>query len=118
MMSQPSWFLLSSREAAVRASLASVAIWWVVFSIPLFRHVPEPAALRRDGVAPGLAIGAAVKGLVETLRELRRYRQAFLLLLAFLIYNDGIQTIIRMATVYGSEIQISTGAMITALVLV
>jgi UMF1 family MFS transporter len=42
MMSRPSWFGLPSREIAVRASLASVAVWWVVFSIPLFRDVPEP----------------------------------------------------------------------------
>ena len=40
----------------------------------------------------------------ETFHELRGYRQAFLMLVAFLIYNDGIQTIIRMATIYGAEI--------------
>ncbi|HXT29554.1 MAG TPA: MFS transporter, partial [Vicinamibacterales bacterium] len=39
MMSQPAWFGLPDRAAAVRASLASVAVWWVVFSIPLFRQV-------------------------------------------------------------------------------
>src|SRR5215510_4160072 len=42
MMSKPGWFGLPDREVAVRASLASVAVWWVVFSIPLFRDVPEP----------------------------------------------------------------------------
>jgi UMF1 family MFS transporter len=44
MMSKPAWFLLPDRDTAVRASLASVAVWWVVFSIPLFRSVSEPAA--------------------------------------------------------------------------
>src|SRR3982751_5894946 len=43
MMSRPEWFGLPDREVAVRASLASVAVWWTVFSIPLFRHVREPA---------------------------------------------------------------------------
>src|SRR6185436_2791297 len=38
MMAQPAWFFLPSREVAVRASLASVAVWWVMFSIPLFRQ--------------------------------------------------------------------------------
>jgi len=52
---------------------------------------------------------------VKTFAELRRYRQAFLLLLAFLIYNDGIQTIIRMATTYGAEIGLDENAMIVAL---
>jgi UMF1 family MFS transporter len=52
---------------------------------------------------------------METFRELKLYRQAFILLLAFLIYNDGIQTIIRMATIYGAEIGIDDNAMIGAL---
>src|SRR6185437_14333710 len=57
----------------------------------------------------------AVRRVVRTFGELRRYRQAFLLLLAFLVYNDGIQTIIRMATTYGAEIGLDDNAMIGAL---
>ena len=56
--------------------------------------------------------------LAETFRELRGYRQAFLMLLAFLIYNDGIQTIIKMATAYGTEIGIGQSALIGAILLV
>ena len=114
MMSQPSWFMLPNREVAVRASLASVAVWWIVFSIPLFRVVPEPPVGRSEESG---GLGAAARQLMQTLRELRRYRQAFMLLLAFLLYNDGIQTIIRMATTYGSEIGIDENAMIGALLL-
>jgi UMF1 family MFS transporter len=115
MMAKPAWFLLPDRTTAVRASLASVAVWWAVFSIPLFRHVPEPG--RRDDAAHehGGGVIGAVRGLLATVRELRRYRQAFLLLLAFLVYNDGIQTIIRMATIYGTEIGLDDNAMIGAL---
>jgi MFS transporter, UMF1 family len=116
MMARPSWFLLPSREIAVRASLASVAVWWVVFSIPLFRDVPEPPRrIEADERPSGNALVTALHRLVETFRELRRYRQAFLMLLAFLLYNDGIQTIIRMATTYGAEIGIDDNAMIGAL---
>ncbi len=116
MMSKPEWFGLPDRETAVRASLASVAVWWVVFSIPLFRRVPEPRRMiERDEPASGNPLTTAARRLLETFHELRRYRQAFLLLLAFLLYNDGIQTIIRMATTYGTEIGIDDNAMIAAL---
>ncbi|HVZ19815.1 MAG TPA: MFS transporter, partial [Vicinamibacterales bacterium] len=116
MMSKPQWFLLPDRGVAVRASLASVAVWWVVFSIPLFRDVPEPRRRIEPGERPsGSPIRAAFHRLYETFFELRRYRQAFLLLLAFLLYNDGIQTIIRMATIYGTEVGIDENAMIGAL---
>jgi UMF1 family MFS transporter len=54
----------------------------------------------------------------ETFRELRGYRQAFLMLVAFLIYNDGIQTIIKMATAYGTEIGIGQSSLIGAILLV
>ena len=54
----------------------------------------------------------------STLRELGRYRQALLMLTAFLIYNDGIATIIRMATIFGTEIGIAPGDLVGALVLV
>ena len=55
---------------------------------------------------------------METFHELRRYRQAFVFLLAFLLYNDGIQTMIRMATIYGTRASASPeSAMITALLL-
>jgi MFS transporter, UMF1 family len=116
MMSQPTLFGLPGREVAVRVSLASVAVWWVVFSIPLFRYVPEPRRqLERDEAPAGNALVTAASRLKETFHELRRYRQAFILLLAFLLYNDGIQTIIRMATTYGTEIGIDDNAMIGAL---
>jgi len=118
MMGKPEWFFLPSREIAVRASLASVAVWWVAFSIPLFRRVPEPPRrLERGARAGANPIGIAFRRLSDTFRELRRYKQAFLLLLAFLVYNDGIQTIIRMATTYGTEIGIDENAMIGALLI-
>ena len=114
MMAHPAWFALPDKDTAVRASLASVAVWWVLFSIPLFRSVPEPR-VRLDPRQDGGGFAGAVRGLLHTLRELRRYRNAFLLLLAFLLYNDGIQTIIRMATIYGTEIGLDDNAMIGAL---
>jgi len=95
-----------------------VAIWWVLFSIPLFRQVPEPPArMEADEHPGGSALLTGAKRLGETFKELRRYRDAFVFLLAFLLYNDGIQTMIRMATIYGTQIGLPESAMITALLL-
>ena len=63
-------------------------------------------------------LAAAFGRLGRTFREMRRYRHAFLLFLAMLLYQDGIQTIIRMASVYGAEIGIDQNAQIAAFVMV
>ena len=124
---QPGWFGLPSGpglgEGAAtlpaRLAFVSVALWWVVFSVPLFRRVPEPVALLESDEQRGQnPVRVAFVRLGETFRELRGYRQAFLMLLAFLIYNDGIQTIIKMATAYGTEIGIGQSDLIAAILLV
>ncbi|HEU4700106.1 MAG TPA: MFS transporter [Gemmatimonadales bacterium] len=102
-----------------RLSFLLTGLWWIGFSIPLFRRVREPAPTpRRPEDAGRSAVAASLAQLGRTLRELARYRQALLLLVAFLIYNDGIGTIIRMATIYGTELGLGQGAMIAAIVLV
>ena len=118
MIQKPAWFGFADAGVATRWAFASVAVWWIVFSIPLFRRVPEPKRLlEADETGGERPVAAALRRLAVTFRELRSYKQAFLLLLAFLLYNDGIQTIIRMATTYGAEIGLDDGAMITALLI-
>ncbi|MGC8638468.1 MAG: MFS transporter [Isosphaeraceae bacterium] len=126
-LQKPAWFGLPSGEnlsesqATLPARLAflSVAIWWFVFSIPLFRRVSEPKAIHQPGELQGESpIRATLRRLSHTAGELRRYRNGFLMLLAFLIYNDGIGTIFRMATVYGAEIGLKPNTMITSILLV
>jgi UMF1 family MFS transporter len=121
MFGLPSGEGLTSSQATLPARLAfvSVAIWWLVFSIPVLRKVPEPPRTVENDESPrGNAILAAFTRLFETIRELRGYREAFLAMLAFTIYNDGIQTIIKMASVYGTEIGIGQNDLITAILLV
>jgi UMF1 family MFS transporter len=116
---QPAMFGFADTTAAVKASFVSVAIWWAAFAIPLFRVVPEPPSSRQPGEpAGGAAIVEAFLRLGRTLGQIRRYRHAFLLFLAMLLYQDGIQTIIRMAAVYGAEIGIAQTAQIAAFVMV
>jgi UMF1 family MFS transporter len=119
MIARPGSFGIADAGTAIRLAFASVAVWWVVFSIPLFLKVPEPPrTLEADEEAGENAVLVAVRRLIETFRELRSYKDAGVLLLAFLVYNDAINTIIRLATSYGSEVGIPDGHMIAALVIV
>jgi UMF1 family MFS transporter len=124
---RPDWFGLpsgagltqSQATLPIRLAFVSVAIWWVIFSLPLFRRVSEPPATLEPGERRGAnPVQTAFARLASTFRELRSYRHAFLMLLAFLIYNDGIQTIIKMATAYGTELGIGQNALIGAILLV
>jgi UMF1 family MFS transporter len=115
----PQRFGLRDAAAGSRLAFLSVAIWWVAFSIPLFRRVPEPPRHLRPGEAGDAPlVRASFARLGRTSRELRAYKQALLLLVAFLVYNDGIGTIIRMAAAYGAEIGIGQGAVIGAFLIV
>jgi len=115
----PNTFGIPDTVSGIKLSLVSVGVWWLVFSIPLFRRVPEPRRmLEADETANENAVGAAFVRVWETFHELRGYRHAFLMLVAFLLYNDGIQTIIRMAAIYGAEIGIDQTAQIEAFVVV
>ncbi|TET55319.1 MAG: MFS transporter [Anaerolineales bacterium] len=110
------YMLMESTGLALRISFASVAVWWAVFSISLFRHVPEPPVVR-SGEGGRSAVLAGFSRLGKTLRQIRQYRQLLLFLVAFWIYNDGIGTIIKMATAYGDEIGIGLTDMTIALVI-
>jgi UMF1 family MFS transporter len=112
---RPGWFGFAGAEAAVKASFLSVAVWWGVFSVPLFASVPEPP--RTDVVPPARVLGAGLRRVRDTLSEISRFRQLFLFLIAFWLYNDGIGTIIKMATAFGHEIGISINDLVLALVI-
>ncbi|MFI5322614.1 MAG: MFS transporter [Thermodesulfobacteriota bacterium] len=108
--------LMSDKILATRISFITVSVWWAVFTIPLILNVKEPAIGGNKKLDAGI-IAAGFKSLAITFSELKRYKQLFLFLAAFWIYNDGIGTIIRMATIYGAEIGISEKALIGALLM-
>jgi UMF1 family MFS transporter len=115
----PESFGFVDGDQAIRASFVSVAVWWAVFSVPLFRSVKEPSP-RLESTESGdlnpVRVGFARVG--RTLREIRHHPDLFVFLLAFLIYNDGVGTIIKMASIYGAEVGIGTPHLIGALILV
>ncbi|HHC08174.1 MAG TPA: MFS transporter, partial [Actinobacteria bacterium] len=103
-------------DLGTRLSFVTVAVWWLVFSIPLLRRVPEPPA---KVVAAGVGIvSMTFNRLRETFRHLRRYRELLKYLVAFLIYNDGIGTIIGVAAIYGAELGFGAIELIAAILLV
>src|SRR5688500_17869075 len=118
MIQQPQWFGIPDAGVATRLAFVTVAIWWVLFAWPLFRRVPEPAVPPQAPTGAVKALTQSVRQLGRTFSELRKYKQAMLLLLAFFLYNDGIQTIIRMAAMYGTEVGIDQSALIGALLIV
>jgi UMF1 family MFS transporter len=116
---RPTAFGLRDGSQASRLAFLTTAIWWLLFSVPLFRRVAEPrTTLSREGRSAVRLVATAFRGLLDTLSHLRRFKQALLLLIAFVIYMDGINTIQRMATSYGTEIGLSQGHLITAILLV
>ena len=115
---QPETFGFADAAAATKAAFVSVAVWWLVFSIPIFRNVAEPPVHLDASERPGSWLVGSFARLGRTFREIRKYRNAFLMFLAMLLYQDGIQTMIRMAGIYAAEVGIGQTAQIGAFVLV
>ena len=116
MIRKPGLFGFSDASIALRYVFLSVAAWWTLFSIPLFLKVPEGvsgnAVTFTDSVRRGFST------LRSTFSHIRARKNIFRFLLSFLLYNDGVQTVIMMATVYGkAELNLDTGHLIGALLL-
>lgn len=101
-----------------RLSFLSVALWWAVFSIPLFLSVPEPPSATGRLEAGQNILSVSFRRLWETLTDIRQFRELFKFLVAFFIYNDGIGTIIGVAAIYGAELGFTSRELIPALLLV
>ncbi|WP_051845931.1 MFS transporter [Streptomyces sp. NRRL F-5053] len=94
-----------TQGTAVRICLAGAGLWWGLFTVvPLLRlrERPVAGAAARDAAAP-MRVTEGFRQLTTTLRELRRYPLTLLFLVAYLLYNDGVQTVITQASVFGSK---------------
>lgn len=114
MYIMPGKFGLADGVEAVKVSYAMVGIWWAVFSVPLILFVKEPKG-------ENLRISAAIKDgfsqVSRTLKALRKLKHTGLFLIAYWCYIDGVDTIIRMATDYGTAIGFSSESLIVALLI-
>jgi MFS transporter, UMF1 family len=98
-----SWGLPTENYFLPRLSLLVMGIWWGVFSLPMLLVVRDRAAPRRAGMS---LVQTALTGLREvkgTLVEIRRYRMLTIFLIGFLIFNDGVMTVISQASVYAKN---------------
>jgi len=111
----PAWFGLANSHVAIRVSFASVAIWWMLFSLPLMLWVHE--ARPGSGKFGRSLIQAAMRQFLDTFRHIRSLRQVWMFLIAYWLYIDGVGTIIRMAIDYGLALGFNVRVLILSLLL-
>ena len=116
MYLQPHYFGIPDGETAIRLSFISVAVWWAVFSIPIILFVEEPKIHDPIGICSAVKEGWGQ--LISTLTKIRELKVVGTFLMAYWLYIDGVDTIIRMAVDYGTSIGFPASSLITALLLV
>lgn len=109
LVKYPHWFHIASASAAIRIAFVDVAVWWILFSLPLFRYVRE---------AEPTASATGWRELWNTLRGVLRNRPVLNFLLAYWLYIDAIGTLQQMAVDFGIKLGFSPNALIQALLLV
>lgn len=115
MTMHPDWFGFADAITVVRISFLMVAAWWMVFSLPLLLAVREPA--RSGGTRSGHVLLDGFVRIWHTLHEVRALRHVWWFLLAYWLYIDGIDTVIRMAVDYGLSLGIGHDDLILALLI-
>ncbi|MDP2964429.1 MAG: MFS transporter [Pelolinea sp.] len=102
----------------MRLSLASVAVWWAIFSIPIFRDVKEPVRKIEHGEEGLNVLTVGFQRFFKALKGISKFRDLFLFLLAFFVYANGIGTIITMAVAFGTDLGFGSTVLIGTLLLV
>lgn len=115
MYLRPGTFGLADPSEAVRVAFITVAVWWAVFSLPIFLFVKEPEAA--ESVSGLKAVRAGLIQLKETFQEVRHIKTISLFLLAYWLYIDGVHTVVRMAIKYGMSIGFDPKDLIVALLI-
>ncbi|TQR16209.1 MFS transporter [Psychrobacillus vulpis] len=98
-------------EIASRIAFVITAIWWVIFSVPMFKNVHQKHYIERDGNP----VPQSFKRLAKTFKEIRKYRSLFMFLLAYFFYIDGVGTVINMSTAYGTDLGLSSTSLLIIL---
>ena len=116
MYQNPHWFGIPDSTTAIRLSFVTVAVWWAVFSIPIFLFVPEPK--NKDDIIFSDAVKLGWVQLKTTFSEIKQMRIIGLFLLSYWLYMDGVDTIIRMAGKLALSMGFEASDMLFVLILV
>ncbi|MEM7435736.1 MAG: MFS transporter [Myxococcota bacterium] len=117
MVQKPEWFGLADAGSAVKASFLSVAAWWALFTVPLLRLVHEKPT-EHQASSNLQAVREGLQQLASTFKEIRSFKVLVLFLLAYWIYIDGVNTVIKTAVFFGDRVLgLEQAALITALLL-
>lgn len=113
------------RALAARIAMASAGLWWAGFSLVTFTGLRETATAEplperyRSMPFTIAAIRLGFARIFHTARRVRNYSHLLLFLLAFMVYDDGIQTVITMATIYGAEeLHLDASVLMTTLLII
>ena len=116
MYLNPEFYGIADAPTAIKISFLTVAVWWAVFSIPILIFVKEPLVQKDIGVFQSIKLGWSQ--LISTLKSIRELRIVATFLVAYWLYIDGVDTMIRMAVDYGTSLGFSSSSLITALLMV
>jgi len=111
----PDWFGFADSAQAIHLSFASVAVWWLVFSLPLMLWVKEK---KPDSTfTSGTILRASINQFKATFRHIRSLKTVWMFLIAYWLYIDGVGTIARMALDYGLALGFDVSVLISALLI-
>jgi UMF1 family MFS transporter len=116
MYQSPEFFGLKSITEAVLFSFLSVSVWWGFFSIPILKYVKENSSDKIE-IKITYLITQSFQRVLSTFKDIRKYKTLSLFLLAYWLYMDGVDTIVRMALAYGADIGLEASDMILALII-
>jgi len=102
-----------SSNLAVKISFMLTAIWWIIFTIPMLRNVKQIYYIESEKNT----IRKSFERLYNTFINIRQYKRVFIFLIAYFFYIDGVNTIIKMSTVYGDSVGVGSNSLLLALLM-
>ena len=114
MLRSPELFGFSDTSQIIKFAFITVGIWWIIFLMPLMFVVREGKSVNANG---GGTVAMAYRALMTTFREIKKYRNVLIFLIAYWLYIDGVFTVIFMAVNYGQRLGFSPQDLVTALLI-